>query len=175
MPEYVLGKNVTVMWNTDLGSGAQYYRLFCAKSMELDIIQDEIESTTVTSGTDREYEIGLQSAVLTLVGVTKTQNPPGVDAINAFYLYTQRKVKLALQIIFLDQDSNTQTFTFNAVLRRLNFASNALSFNQSTAEFRISGPIVTDGYAGGGGGSDCVAVGGGAFSRGDWTLNSVYL
>lgn len=130
MPEYVLGRNVTVLLNGD--------PLFCAKSMELDILQEEIESTTSTSGTDREYEVGLQSAVLTLVGVTKTTD---VTKVSPFTLYSLKRTINPYQVVFEDQDTNTKIFSFNGLLRRLDFASNVLSFNQSTAEIRVSGAL----------------------------------
>src|SRR6185369_16786131 len=138
MSEYVLGRNVTVLVSTDLGSGESFYPLFCAKSMELDIIQEEIESTTITSGVDREFEIGIQSGVLTLVGVTKTTD---TDKVSPFTLYNLKRLKKSYQVICQDQDLGTQTRSFEGLLRRLDFASNVVSFNQSTAEIRISGAI----------------------------------
>src|SRR6185369_2444080 len=126
MSDFVLGRNVTVLILHDFGSGETYYPIFCAKSMELDVVFDELE-TVIDSGTDRDYEIGLQSAVLTLVGVTKTQDPTTVDKVSPFFLYSIRKNKKSYKITFTDQDGNVVTpFTFDAIIRRLNFAGNAV-------------------------------------------------
>src|ERR1051326_2011390 len=115
MSEYVLGRSVTVSISTDIGSGDQFYALFCAKSMELDIIQEEIESTTITSGTEREFEIGIQSGVLTLIGITKTTD---TDKISPFTLYNLKRLKKSYQVVFMDQDTNPKTFSFDGLLRR---------------------------------------------------------
>lgn len=138
MNRKVLGKNILVsVYITD-----GFYPVFCAKTAELEMNQDEIEITTVNSGSSREYETGIDNSTLNITGVTTLNNDDG--RISVIYLWQNRKTKKTFQFLMTDQDGNQRAIQFDAIITKLNLSKDVTSWSQSGVDLRITGSINFD-------------------------------
>lgn len=137
MANQVTGKNVIVSMLID----STYYPIFCARSAELPIEQDEIELTHVNSGIAREYTPGLMNATCTISGVTVLDNSE--NRISNLYLMQQgiRRQINSFRMLLTDQDGDQQAITFSAFLRSALIAKEVTQWSRSDVTFRITGEI----------------------------------
>lgn len=133
----VQAKNITI----SLQVGLTYYPIICAKTGALSTDQEEIEITSINSGTDREYMPGMASHTLQVEGLTELTNVS--NRISVFYLYQQsvRRSVHNLQIVLTDEEGDVLVLTCKGFVRTLTLSKQIGSFSSSGALFRITGPI----------------------------------
>lgn len=124
------------MYDTD-----GYYPIFCAKSADFTIEQDEIETTSINSGAMREYLPGIGNATLNVTGVTTLDNTDG--RISNLYLMQQsvRQSIQQLKVLFTDESANINEATFNGMIKTTSISRDIPSYSQSSVSFRVSGNI----------------------------------
>lgn len=133
----VLGKNVVCA----LLIAGDYYPIFCGKSATLTINQDEIETTFINSGANREFVPGMSDATLDIDGVTVLDNSEGRVSILYLMQLSIRRVIQSLRMLFTDQDGNQVGATFNAFTKTTQATRNVVEWSQSLSSLRITGPI----------------------------------
>lgn len=118
-----------------------YFPIFCAKSGDLTTEQDEIEVSSVNSGTDREYIPGMANHTFSCAGLVELDNTGG--RISLLYLMQQsvRRQTNQFRVLLTDKNGNMQVLGFNAFVKGTSLAKQAGSYGQATASFRITGPI----------------------------------
>lgn len=137
MANQVLGKNVVVAMKI----GVDYFPIFCGKTAELPIEQDEIEVTHVNSGSDREYVPGMSNALLNVTGVTVLDNTE--NRISPIYL-AQLSIRRTIgdfRMLLTDQDGDQQAITFSAFVRNINISRDVVQWSQSNVTLRITGAL----------------------------------
>ena len=131
----VKGKNVTVTINV---SGT-YYPIFCAKTAEFVQEIDEVEITSINSGSSREYTSGMMSSLLTCSGVTVSDNSDAKIAIT--YLMQQARNTQLMRIAMVDDDGGSITASFSAIIKTNSFTKDRPAFSSSTVVFRVTGAV----------------------------------
>lgn len=135
MSNLVKGKNVvTSMFIIDT-----WYPIFCAKSGTFERVQDEIEVTSINSGSDKEFIPGMRSATLSMTGVTTLNNTNA--RISVLYLDQQSRSVFQLRTSLTDNDGNNVAMTYNAIIKRTGFSRDVSSYSQSFVDFRITGAV----------------------------------
>lgn len=131
----VLGKNAVF----SMYIAGVYYPVFCAKTFERVLNQDEIEVTSVNSGSDREYVPGMSNSTISASGITQINNNEG--KVSIFYLdqLAIRRSINAYRVLCTDQDGNTIFITFNAFIVNSTLSKDTTAWSQSSASFRITG------------------------------------
>ncbi len=116
-----------------------WYLIFCAKTASLDLNQDEIEVTSVDSGSDREFEPGMSDATITCSGITVLDNSEG--QISVFYLLTDviRRNMQTVRMRFIDKDGDTNQILCTCMIKTLGITKDVVSYSQSSVTFRVSG------------------------------------
>lgn len=136
MNRKVLGKNAVFSMLVD----GIYYPVFCAKTFERPLNQDEIEVTHVNSGVDREYVPGMSNSTVSATGITQINNDEG--KISIFYLdqLAIRRSIRTYRILCTDQDGLTIFITFSAFVTNSTLSKDTTAWSQSSVSFRITGP-----------------------------------
>lgn len=132
-----MGKNVVVAMKI---SGI-YYPIFCGKTADFPLEQDEIEVTNVNSGSSREYVPGMSNALLNISGVTVLDNTENRVSILYFMQLAIRRSINEYRVLFTDQDGDTAYFTFNAFVRNANPSRDVTQWSQSTLSLRVTGDL----------------------------------
>lgn len=137
MANQVTGKNVIVSKLID----GIYYPVFCAKTADFPLEQDEIEVTHVNSGVMREYVPGMGNAMINCAGVTVLDNSE--NRVSIFYLIQQsiRREIGTYRMRFTDQDGDTQAIVVNAFIRSANVTKDVIAWSQSSVSLRVTGEI----------------------------------
>src|SRR5574343_56785 len=136
----IKGKNIVCsMYVTD-----NYYPVFCGKTAEFTINQDEIETTSVNSPNSREYVPGMMNATLSMTGVTTLDNTNG--RVSVLYLMQQsiRRSVQDLIITLTDDDGSDIVISFSAIITTTGFNRDVASYSNSNVTFRITGPVTFD-------------------------------
>jgi hypothetical protein len=136
----IRGKNIVCSMLVD----STYYPIFCAKTAEFNINQDEIETTSVNSGSSREYVPGMMNATLSMTGVTTLDNTN--SRISVLYLMQQsiRRQVRDLIITLTDDDANDIVISFQAIIVATGFTRDVASYSQCSVNFRVTGDIGFD-------------------------------
>lgn len=137
MANRVQSKNIEVSMNID----DIYYPIFCGKSMSFTLDQDEIETTSVNSGVSREYIAGISNALLTVGGVTISNNTGSRIAITYLQQQSVRQLTQNWQIKITDDDGGILYYRFAGIIRNTSFDKNIPGFSQSSVTIRVSGDI----------------------------------
>lgn len=136
MSKLIKGKNMIAQVNID----DVWYPVFCAKTVEFTNEQDEIETTSINSGISREYIPGMNNATMTVTGVAQMINDTKVGVV---YLLQEsiRRTMLDMRIYMTDEEGTIRQLTFDAFVKSLSMTRERATYAQSSATFRISGPI----------------------------------
>jgi hypothetical protein len=136
----IKGKNIVCSMDV----GGTYYPIFCAKNAEFNVNQDEIETTSVNSGSSREYDPGMMNATLSMTGVTTLNNTNG--RISPLYLMQQsiRRATQSLIINLTDDDGADVVIDFSAIITATGFTRDVASYSQCSVNFRVTGDINFD-------------------------------
>lgn len=124
--------------------GGTFYPIFCSKTAEFTVNQDEIETTSVNSGSSREYVPGMMNATLSMTGVTTLDNSN--SRISVLYLM-QQSIRRSTQsfIITLTDDTGADVvIDFSAIITTTGFSRDVASYSQSNVTFRVTGDINFD-------------------------------
>lgn len=133
----IKGKNSITSLNVD----GTFYPVFCAKSWQLNIEQEEVEVTNIGSGGEREFLPGMSEATITADGVMELDNSGG--RISILYIIQQsirRKVH-TLKTSFTDDNGGVQILTYNAFYKGGSINRQIGHYNTSNVEFRVTGLI----------------------------------
>lgn len=133
----VKGKNVVFSIAID----AVYYPIFCAKTAEFVQEQDEIEVTSIDSGSSKEFVAGMMSAYVTLSGVTVSDNSDGKIAITYLMQQAARRTTFAMKCVLTDDDAGTIQASFNVFIKSNTLTRDRIGYSQSSTTFRITGGI----------------------------------
>lgn len=114
-----------------------WYPMLCAKSGAFDTEQDEIEVTSINSGSDKEFIPGMRSSTLSLNGVTRIDNTDGT--VSVFYLMQQARSVLPMRASLTNNGGTNIALTFNGMISHTGFTKDGIS--QSSLRVRISGAI----------------------------------
>jgi hypothetical protein len=137
MANQVLGKNVIVAMNI---SGI-YYPIFCGKTAELPLEQDEIEVTHVNSGSSREYVPGMSNFIMNITGITVLDNTESrVSVLYLMQLAIRRSIN-TYRMLFTDQDGDTAAITFSAFIRNTIVSRDVTQWSQSSLTLRVTGDL----------------------------------
>jgi hypothetical protein len=118
-----------------------YFDIFCAKSVEFSIEQDELEVTSILSGSSREYLPGMMNATLTTSGVSTIDNTEGKIAITYLMQQSIRRQLQQWRVYFEADDGDTLEATFSGMIRNTTISRDGFAYNQSNLVVRISGDI----------------------------------
>jgi hypothetical protein len=135
MTNDVLGKNVLIEAEID----SVFYPLLCCKTAEFTAETDEIETTHVNSGADREFAPGLTNRVLNMNGITRVNNADG--RINIIYLMQQQAVQTIfnLRATLTANNGDLAVITFSAFLKSTNWSKDVSTTSNCFANWRITG------------------------------------
>lgn len=116
-----------------------YYPIFCAKTGELVLDQDEIEVTSINSGAFREYIPGLNSGTFTATGITELDNTAGHISVTYLMQQAIRRVIQSLKTQLTDDDGNVLLITYNAFVTNTTLSKQTGSYSQSAVTMRLTG------------------------------------
>lgn len=136
----VKGRNIVLsMYVTD-----NYYPIFCAKTMSYDPVQDEVEKTSINSGSSREYEAGMFSATVTCTGIQTLNNSGGKISVNYLGQQSVRRQKQQFLITQTDDDGNSLIMSFDGIIISPSFSRDTNGFGQSSVSIRVTGDVLYD-------------------------------
>lgn len=133
----VQGRNVIAQ----IQVSGDFFPIFCAKSAVLNSVQEEVETTNVNSGPDREYVPGMRSHTMDVSGITQTDNSNSRVGILFLMQAAQRRQIFSMRWLLTDDDGNNVAILFTAFSTTLSIGRDIGTFSQSSAAFRISGAI----------------------------------
>lgn len=119
--------------------GSDYYPAFCAKTMELVVNQDELETTNVNSGVSREYIPGMSNAIVSATGVHLIDNSEDKVSVNYLMQEANRRTIFEMRVLQTDNDGNVLSIEFSAFATSLSLSKQSGAHTNSTATFRITG------------------------------------
>ncbi len=135
----VEGKNVIAYMKIE----DEYSPIFCATVNEFNLDQDEIETTHVNSGPNREFVPGMGGATLGVTGITWAKNGSRI-AITYLVQQSVRRLIHTLRLVITDgvtPTPNVTVMTFDAFIRNTSITSPKNAFSTSNVTFRITGGI----------------------------------
>lgn len=136
----VKGKNIVCsMFVTD-----NYYPVFCAKTAEFTMNQDEVEMTSINSGSSREYTAGMMNAVLSMTGVTARDNSDGKVSITYLMQQSTRRQTHNFAITLTDDEGFDIVISFSAIIITTGFSREVQGYSNSSVTFRITGDVDFD-------------------------------
>lgn len=115
------------------------YPIFCAKSGELVLDQDEIEVTHINSGSFKDFLPGLNSGTFTATGITSLDNTSGQVSIGYLMQQAIRRQVHQLETMMTDDNGNVLIFGYNAFITNTTLSKQTGTYSQSSASFRITG------------------------------------
>lgn len=135
MTKLIKGEKVIAqLWVTDT-----WYTVFCAKSCEFSMEQDELEVTSIVSGSSREYLPGMMNATLSVSGISTIDNSEGKIAITYLMQQSVRQQVLEWRIYLEADDGDTLEATFSGIIKSTAFSKDGFSYMQSSLVVRVSG------------------------------------
>lgn len=121
-----------------------YINIFCGKSLNFTLNQDELETTSVGSGTLREYKAGLGDATFDVSGVTILDNTESRIAITYLQQQSVRQQLQDWKIKLVDDDGSEISYTFSGIIRTTSFDKSIPGYSSSNLSVRVSGDITID-------------------------------
>lgn len=137
MDKLIKGENLRAQLKID----DEYFDIFCAKSVEFAIEQDELEVTSINSGSSREYLPGMMNATLSTSGVSSIDNTEGKIAITYLMQQSIRRQLQDWRVYFEADDGDTLEATFQGMIRTPSISRDGFGYNQSSLVVRVSGDI----------------------------------
>jgi predicted secreted protein len=140
MGNTVQGKNIIAYMKVD----TTYYPVFCAKTLRFSMEQDELEVTSINSGSSREYIAGMTNATMEVSGVTTSDNTNGRVSITYLQQIIVRRQIQDWKIVMTDDSSNTVNYIFKGLIRTTDFDKVLPGYSTSNVSVRVSGNITID-------------------------------
>jgi hypothetical protein len=124
-----------------------FYPVFCGTSLRFSNTQDEIETTSIASGSDREFIPGMSSYILEISGVTTLDNSDSRIAITYLMQQAQRRQLQSWKIVLTDDDGDIINYTFQGFIRDTDFDKSIPGYSKSNVVVRVSGAVTIDAVA----------------------------
>lgn len=137
MANKVQGKNIKGYMKVD----GQYYPIFCGKTLSFSIEQDELETSTVTSGVMRTYVAGMGNATFEVGGVTILDNTESRIAITYLQQKSISQATQSWKIGLTDDDGSSIYYLFDGIIRSTSFDKSIPGYSQSSLTVRVTGDI----------------------------------
>lgn len=137
MANTVKGRNTIVSMLVD----SVYYPVFCAKTAEFTLEQDEIEVTSIDSPSSREYLPGMSNATCAVTGITTLDNTNGRVSITYLMQQSVRRQLHTFKMTITDDDSNSLEVVFTAMIKTTNINRDTVGYSQSSLQLRVSGVV----------------------------------
>lgn len=137
MANTVKGRNTIIYMLVD----SVYYPVFCAKTAEFTIDQDEIEVTSINSGSSREYVPGMSNATCAVTGITTLDNSNGRVSITYLMQQSVRRQLHTFKMVLTDDDSSSLEVVFTAMIKTTNINRDTVGYSQSSLQLRVSGVV----------------------------------
>jgi hypothetical protein len=134
----VKGRNAIAQLKVD----GVFYPVFCAKGATFTSVQEVLETTSLTSGPDREYVPAMRSHTLDVNGITQSNNTN--SRVGVLYLIQNRRTTFEMRLLMTDDNGLVIAVTFNAFSTTLSISRETASYSQSSASFQITGPVAID-------------------------------
>jgi len=137
MTKLIRGENIKgQLWITDT-----WYDIFCAKSCELTIEQDEQEVTSILSGSSREYLPGMSSTILSVQGITTLDNSESKIAITYLMQQSVRQQVLNWRVYLEAENGDTLEASFWGMIRTTTLTKEGFSYGKGSLVVRVSGDV----------------------------------
>lgn len=117
------------------------YPLFCGKTLDFGLDQDELETTSVNSGVSREFIAGMANALMVVGGVTILDNTASRIAITYLQQQSIRQATQAWQIKLTADNGSIIYYRFDGIIRNTSFSKAMPGYSQSSVTVRVSGDI----------------------------------
>lgn len=121
-----------------------YFPVFCAQSGSHDLEQEEIEVTSVNSGSDKEFVPGMASSSVRFAGLTRVDNSDGKVSILYLMQQSVRRQIRTWRMTLMDDVTpvnGTATLTFQGFIRATNYDKNDGNLSKCFVDIRITGAI----------------------------------
>lgn len=118
-----------------------YYPIFCGKTLRFNRKWDEIETTNINSGGDRDYEAGMGSATMEVTGVTVLDNSENRVSINYLMQLGSARQKRDWKITMTDDDGDLVVHTFTGIIVDASFDKTIPGYSTSYLTVRICGAV----------------------------------
>lgn len=138
MSNRVQSKNVII----EMLIGADYFPIFCGKTMEFIRNRETIEVTSVNSTTGREYESGQSTGTLNIGGVTILDNTGNRVAITYLMQDSVMSAAQVMRIRLTDDDGGSLQIAFSALITSANLSRSFGSYSQSGVSLVVTGGVV---------------------------------
>lgn len=122
--------------------GEDYYPIFCAKDVSIELQQEEIEITNIDSSYSRQYKAGMSSGSMTISGITTIDNTE--EIVSQLYLMQQsvRQLTWTWRITFTDYKfATTKQIQFQGIITNNSLSRNTSGFVNADLTIRITGNI----------------------------------
>lgn len=133
----VLGNNVKL----EQKIADVYFPLLCAKEAGLAYEQDEIETTHVNSGSDRQYVPGMKNAMLNVTGVTHINSGNGRIPVSYAIENISNINTYRLTLTDNNTPANTWIVTAQGFLKSAGITGPRGGLSNSSLSIRLSGPL----------------------------------
>jgi hypothetical protein len=131
----ILGKDGYI----EIKIAGEYYPLLCFKAASLNREIDEIEKTSATSSTSREFKPGLKAATLRVSGVSTMDQSDG--NVSIMYIMQHEDETFELRMNLTDQSGTNKVIAFQGFTRSWGLDNDVTQWSQSVIDFRISGDV----------------------------------
>jgi hypothetical protein len=140
MGQAVEGKNVLIK----IKKAGEYVPYACATSIDYTRDSETIETSTVDSAGEAEFEYAMRSGGATINGVTHIV--PSETGFTVFELleYMNNRTTAELEISFEDSLGNLRTLTGSALVVHVGISAGAEGFSEDDVELKGTGVAVID-------------------------------
>lgn len=133
--EVIIGRKVTLYISRDAG----YVPVACATGCSIEVDAEEIETTTVDSGRDRDYVGGMRDASLTVEGIVTLDETPSFQFDELVDLVGETEVLL---ITFTNSFGDLLSYQMTVLITSVHADAPVTGFNSFSAEFKRCGAWV---------------------------------
>lgn len=118
-----------------------YYPVFCCKSWELVQEQVAIETTSVNSGSDTEWEAGMSTSNVECSGVATVDNTGGQISVTYLQQQAVRRVLQDWRITLTADNGTVLVYSFKGIILRTGISKQSGSYLGSNVSVRVSGAL----------------------------------
>lgn len=137
MGNKVQSKNILVYLKID----ATYYNIFCGQGMTWRYSQEVLETTSVNSGSSREYIAGMGTATLNVSGVHVLDNTESRISWNYLQTLAIRRAVNEWKILQTDDDGDFVIYEFSGVISDGGFSKSIPGYSKSDVNIQVTGDV----------------------------------
>jgi hypothetical protein len=132
----VQGKDALMFFNLD----GTFKEFGCAENITVDSIAEIIETSTVGSGTDRDFDYQSKTKNISLTGLVLNDDP---TMITVWDLYNQQENFLTtnFRIVFTDTAGNIKTMAGSVIFPQITWSADQTDLASSTITMQTTGGI----------------------------------